>query len=693
MKYMVDHLKAKKDKKMNNNYTLKQIADWQSNSKKSNVELPDLQRGFVWKPKQIEDLWDSIIRGYPIGSFLLSKQDDKYSLLDGQQRATAIFLGHYNPFDTANEVQSWSIKTQLPVVWIDIAPEYKSKLSLYGLRVVTNSHPWGYQIQNNDIRLTESDRRHSIQIFRNNPKNVSVGYTKFENTTVFPYDCSFPIPLSFFLEADNVTTVLKMVEKYLPDYIKTKRGGFENKIEYLELLRGELVNNLNEIFNKISEIKDREIHANVVDELVIQQENEEDNPTLFQRINSSGTTLSGDDLIYSIYKTIFPGTKTIVESIGLNFIPPTQVISLINRIAVSDTENDRFVKKLNIRDFQNKIKDSTFRSKLEGFVTGSEIKLAITRALNILSCKEIKEFNDEVPAVVIKSFVKHNQDLFLFLVYWLYKNDKDLTDELKFKIAGKIYLFNLFNFKNIKALWGAEIQNNNFWIKPVNEYIWWNDVDGINFITPPSLVEEYYKRTDVIQRFKEKAETRWQLPDTNNSIVDYFQKIKGVKIDLDIANKYFEHFIGNIRGTKSLVLLAQREYVNDHFKDFNQLEDFEDTNTPWDWDHIYPSEWVYNQKNIYQGIRDWNNTNGNFRVLSLDQNRSESNSLSPKARLESQRNKEISFVQDSDYKYWSKIEGRIYDCHIDNHFYAITTRMINMYKRFWDDFKIQEFIR
>ena len=34
------------------------------------ITLPTLQRGFVWKPYQIEMLWDSILRGYPIGSLL-----------------------------------------------------------------------------------------------------------------------------------------------------------------------------------------------------------------------------------------------------------------------------------------------------------------------------------------------------------------------------------------------------------------------------------------------------------------------------------------------------------------------------------------------------------------------------------------------------------------------------------------------
>ena len=34
------------------------------------IYLPAIQRKFVWKPNQIEKLFDSIMRGYPIGTFL-----------------------------------------------------------------------------------------------------------------------------------------------------------------------------------------------------------------------------------------------------------------------------------------------------------------------------------------------------------------------------------------------------------------------------------------------------------------------------------------------------------------------------------------------------------------------------------------------------------------------------------------------
>ena len=97
-------------------FTLQDIANWQLNSEQQNVELPSIQRGFVWKSKQVEDLWDSILRGYPIGSFLFSKTGEKLYLMDGQQRATSIFLGHFNPFNLNDITNVWSIKGELPTV-------------------------------------------------------------------------------------------------------------------------------------------------------------------------------------------------------------------------------------------------------------------------------------------------------------------------------------------------------------------------------------------------------------------------------------------------------------------------------------------------------------------------------------------------------------------------------------------------
>ena len=58
-------------------FNLNEISKWQLDYDNSTVELPALQRGFVWKASQIESLWDSILRGFPIGSFLLSRSEDE----------------------------------------------------------------------------------------------------------------------------------------------------------------------------------------------------------------------------------------------------------------------------------------------------------------------------------------------------------------------------------------------------------------------------------------------------------------------------------------------------------------------------------------------------------------------------------------------------------------------------------------
>lgn len=82
---------------------LDKIAKWQLLSQETMVSLPTMQRGFVWNSKKIEDLWDSLLREYPIGSFLLvRRKNDGFWLMDGQQRATAIALGFYNPFSPEN---------------------------------------------------------------------------------------------------------------------------------------------------------------------------------------------------------------------------------------------------------------------------------------------------------------------------------------------------------------------------------------------------------------------------------------------------------------------------------------------------------------------------------------------------------------------------------------------------------------
>lgn len=45
----------------------------------TNYVLPAIQREFVWKPEQIERPFDSLMQGYPFGTFLFWKVDPSTS--------------------------------------------------------------------------------------------------------------------------------------------------------------------------------------------------------------------------------------------------------------------------------------------------------------------------------------------------------------------------------------------------------------------------------------------------------------------------------------------------------------------------------------------------------------------------------------------------------------------------------------
>jgi hypothetical protein len=296
--------------------------------------------------------------------------------------------------------------------------------------------------------------------------------------------------------------------------------------------------------------------------------------------------------------------------------------------------------------------------------------------------------------------IKDVADLFLLLVCWLRRHNKEIhIDETKqMQMVKKLLSFAWFDFGNVQKLW-EEINDVDFWEKPLNQYMWWEGEHGIHFLLPPELLKKYYEQDFVEKLFleheSENHQHRWGLwrEGMGEQIKSYYENIKEQEFEWDKANEYFWKFIQKLQTKKQLILFAQRDYINSEFGDYKQMEDLEDTNIPWDWDHIYPSEWVYRKVYCSQAIKDWNGTTGNLRALSLEQNRRERNSVSPKERLDNESIRQKSFITDSDWKFWQQIEDRIRDDKkVENHFRAVITRMINIYEKFWNDLNINELI-
>ena len=80
------------------------VSDLVDSAFRGRLNLPVFQRDFRWTRDQVKNLIDSLLRGYPIGAFLIW-DNDEYSyarsdsrlrradwLVDGQQRLTALCL-------------------------------------------------------------------------------------------------------------------------------------------------------------------------------------------------------------------------------------------------------------------------------------------------------------------------------------------------------------------------------------------------------------------------------------------------------------------------------------------------------------------------------------------------------------------------------------------------------------------------
>lgn len=681
-------------------FDITDVKNWLTSE--GNVELPTIQRGFVWKASQIESLWDSVFRGYPIGSMMLTQQDeDKKYLLDGQQRATAIALGFFNPWDNKNTRQIGNA-TNLPVIWMDINPRELTISQKYVFRVVTRSHPWGYQLRNNTERLTVSqitDAWESLHTMTG--ENL---YTSLQPHQRIPYDATLPVPLAFLLEAcitDNpIENLIELCKKHSIRPLTGYEGDETPENIYLKNLRDFLATPKGKTL--METIRDcvlkTKIPAIIVPHSMLKETDEDDEheneSTLFIRLNRAGTRIDGEELIYSIYKSVFPHNKELVEKTGVNFIAPSRIISLVGRLAFSDWQNGLYCVKLSLKKFRDWIANDAYKRELEGYMHGEDghknLKRAIENAIEVLQCAVPGDSHNRVPDVVVKKFIRQASDGFLLLLYWLLKNNITETPAYEQKRLICARLYSLWWFGNISSFarqnW-ANISDKDFWSRPVD-----NTKEFLLYPLPQSnvLQEHFIARTEgnlSIYSSIEPGNRIWEIWKESISCTNEAQE-KENEIPNRITNGWND-FLNRLLWNRQLVLLAQRYYINSSFGDYNQLEDLEDSNVPWDWDHIYPGSWVYYKKDIDWRMREWEWRIGNLRAMSLSDNRSENNHLSPNERLQSAEDREKYFIKDNDWQYWQYIDkyGDKKDL-ISYHTKAIITRTLNIYRNFLEMFGI-----
>lgn len=285
-------------------YEYKSIRELVQMIGRNEVYLPALQRKFVWNHEQIESLFDSIMRGYPIGTFLfwLIKGDKK------NEYTFYKFLQNYHEKDNA---------------YNEIAPKPELKEEIIGI-------------------LDGQQRLSSMYISLQGTYAYKKRYAKRNSDNAFPLRKFY---LNLFDSSDGKGEEIVFEFKFLTDSEAKKIDKDHlwfpvNKVliwgkdpdidEYYDnLIEDVLTEEVREIIiNRRSKIKKviRIMHQRLVIEKLISyykiEEQDLDNILdMFVRVNSGGTILSKSDLLFSTIVANWEAARQEIESF-LKYINP-----------------------------------------------------------------------------------------------------------------------------------------------------------------------------------------------------------------------------------------------------------------------------------------------------------------------------------------------------------------------------------
>ena len=751
--------------------TLQEIAGWQIESAPAKsgevmADLPALQRGSVWKVRQIEELWDSLLRGFPIGAFTVSppepalgrqnfKLQQEYTardrvthlLLDGQQRATTIALG----FDDIWSRKDHEAKSAL---WLDISSAPAESEREFVFRVLTRAHPWGYSRTNPGDRLSSTAIRaalRNLQIVIGDVTKIRPAH--FSLYEAWPWDAEAPVPVPLLVQAvvdhpEEPNSAISKLEKLMsPLLIFGALAELDSsEAELPTLSRKRLVDQKQAIeklfedgssenarlrkiiikFDKLLSSSPYLVPALVLD-LTDQNGSEETTAKgtdavelLFVRLNSSGTPLSGEELIYSLIKARWPDVARWMQELPRRPAAESRVAALCVRLVLArlQASNGHARSSMptmpNMIEFRRNLRDQTFSSALKTFID-CDAKQLFNDAWQFLAMAEgdtsSKEFRLHPTQVV--DMAQRSPDVFLLLLRWLDRLNEhglslnDVDSKLHRRTLGFLTAIAWFapdKAKACTAVWKKLEEDctdqrkllqrfNRTRFKAACVMSKPGQLSMIPLPSPDVLRKVCYRFIRGGNHIQTRKQATIRFPQGKfwtdyNWWYDEFAPVLAEQVSEDwidtldptsdsepdeseeFTAEAAYKFLDSLHSGKNTVLIyAQRTTLQGWYPDFDPSlpEMMEDTNRPWDWDHILPESLIKKKREIPQSVKDWVNSIGNLRAWPLEANRSDGDQ-SPLAKLDCipsdddlygflkpQDLREASFINDEvDWPYWKK---------------------------------------
>ena len=567
--------------------------------KNSDLRVPNIQRSLVWKSIQMELLWDSILRGFPIGSMLVLENDDNtQELLDGQQRANAIITGF-----NINELLSSEEKPKA-ILWYDLAhkendsdPERRK----YGIRLTNASHPWGFDYSG--YKLTASERREALRNAYG--ENYPSKKTDWDIRHFVPlkHDESFlPVPLAILVNAAfkvgnpfDVNSFLEIIKEDITSFSKFSEQWeniYKNSVLHFIAENKDFVkpfqqlNNYAIVFNSVTIADDIEI--------------------LFNRVNSRGTQMSGAELTYAAIKHYgaklcnCPNIGQIIKKNAKGIMMEHILAQIIFRYCFSENSihgeiNAGQIRKQALLDNSNRVSD-----KLSCFFSnnGENLTILLSKAKEILLSSPNPD--EILPNFLLAQIANDNQNLFILLFCLIDKHNLDP----KF-VQALIFFLYCFSKNNepIRLIFEIVSQKESV------------DIETIQDILRDSISREWcYPLVPSFENFHALQESEY----VNTWNYKKYENEKG----FGIFQLLFPY-----KTSQGLFMLkyAQRKYYNCVFGDYDpsSKEYWDEINRPWDHDHIIPQSWI--QNGDWENCQKlWINSMGNIADIPFEKNRSKS---------------------------------------------------------------------
>ncbi|MGC8561469.1 MAG: hypothetical protein ACP5O1_12435 [Phycisphaerae bacterium] len=639
---------------------------------------------------------------------------------------TSIAMGFYDPWASAkpDTKQGWSLNV-IPVLWIDVLPKASAgEEKMFFPFLVSQSHPWGYR-QDGTV-MSWGQRNAALKIFAEAAGHDR--YTEFALRDVFPFGAELPIPLAFLLRSmcqnaerdDEFKKALLARCQGLPVIWRSK---FESQLSDLSV----------ECFGALRKASpsliDYRVHLNCLDSRAIDNDgtDKDDNSILFVRLNTGGETLRGEELIFSLFKSAFPKAKEAVENAAAGFMPPSHLFSLLVRVVSAGDKPTNLHTPLKLRDFKVKIADKDFKKRLEVFIE-RRVARVVSQA-RILLTGENGESNDPtmaaevsaqrcnefcLPPALATRTVREAPEVFLALLFWLNQGgETKIGSQDHRSLLAAITSLSWFASGNARR----RSENLRKWMEAAQssrpDEFWKPDTFGVLFTQSEDPIPGF-PTPDDLQGFLVKAivdNTDYKhlaalgevcpkhevfsgysyLPMPTEVAADGVSTQADVQTREQSARRNLISLIGKLCGNKELVMFAQRSFITREFKNYQQWDlVLEDTDCPWDWDHIYPT--AYCRRRVYPMYREWHNSVGNLRAEKLSANRAYGAAM-PAEKLKNEAKRLDSFVPEDIWEMMTEDKEPVNIVKPEpakKLSRIILTRMVRIYKEWYTTFAIDQ---